>query len=54
MTSQTSIYTDDITNTIYTDDIINIYILYGGKLWQQENLANSLHEHIGRRKFGEL
>ena len=27
---------------------------YGGKLWQRENLANSLHEHIGGRKFGEL
>ena len=29
-------------------------ILYGGKLWLGENLANSLHEHIGGRKFGEL
>ena len=31
-----------------------IIIPYGGKLWQRENLANSLCEHIGGGKFGEL
>ena len=34
--------------------LIKILLPYGGKLWQQENLVNSLHEYIGGRKFGKL
>ena len=29
-------------------------LLYGGKLWQWENLANSLQKVIGRIKFDEF
>ena len=31
----------------------NTSILYGGKLWQWENLANSLQKVIGGIKFGK-
>ena len=29
-------------------------VLYGGKHWQQENLVNLQHNHIGKRKFGKF
>ena len=31
-----------------------ISLPYGGKLWQWENLANSLQKVIGRIKFGKF
>ena len=31
-----------------------LLIPYGGKLWQWENLANSLQKVIGGIKFGEF
>ena len=33
---------------------ISVSIPYGGKLWQWENLANSLQKVIGGIKFGEF
>ena len=39
---------------ICTQVCIRLGVLYGGKLWQWENLANSLQKVIGGIKFGEF
>ena len=39
---------------IFNKTTFNVRLPYGGKLWWQKNLVNSLEKHIGRRKFGKF
>ena len=48
--------TDDLPNSpnFLPAKLSHYTVLYGGKLWQRENLVNLQYKHFGERKFGEF